>query len=459
MMTSNAACASPISATSNSVVMTVNPVVTPTITASASSTTICAGETVTFTAAGTNGGTSPVYQWTLNGAPVGPNSSVYTNSALASGDQINVSLTSSDACATTATVTSATIIMTANTAVVPIAFISTPQTTICPGDAVNVTSTISNGGVSPTYDWYLNGVSTGVTSSGYNSSTLNDGDVLTLILTSSSACASPGMVSSNSITFNHNSSTLATVAIAALNSALCEGETITFLAAPNNAFSNLNYSWNVNGAGAGTNNPVFIGAVLSAGDVISVELIYDDVCGNSNTVVSNSLTIAANPVVDAGLDQSIVTGGSAQMNATSSIIGIYDWNPSSTLNDATILDPIATPTSSTEYILTVTTPQGCVASDMVVIKIDDLSVGIDNSFTPNDDGINDTWVIHNLDLHPDLSMSIYNRWGNLLYEQNNTYTPWDGKFKGEALPSETYFYVLDLGNGQEVIKGTVTIVR
>jgi gliding motility-associated-like protein len=46
-----------------------------------------------------------------------------------------------------------------------------------------------------------------------------------------------------------------------------------------------------------------------------------------------------------------------------------------------------------------------------------------------------------------------------LYEQVNTYTPWDALFNGEQLPSETYFYVLDLGNGQEVIKGTVTIVR
>jgi gliding motility-associated-like protein len=459
MMTSNAACASPISATSNSVVMTVNPVVTPTIAASASSTSICAGETVTFTAAGTNGGTSPVYQWTLNGAPVGSNSSVYTNSTLASGDQILVSMTSSDACATTATVTSALIVMTANTTVLPFAFISTPQTTICPGDAVAVSSTINNGGLSPVYDWYLNGISTGVTTSNYNSTSLNDGDVLTLVMTSSSACANPATVSSNSITFDHSSSVLANVTIASLSSVLCEGETITFLASPNNAFSNLNYSWDVNGAGVGTNNPIYIGSTLSAGDVVSVELIYDDVCGNSNTVVSNQLTIAANPIVDAGTDITIVQGGSAQINATSSIIGVYDWTPSTTLNDATILDPIATPTTSTEYTITVTTPQGCAASDMIMIKVDDLALGIDNSFTPNDDGINDTWVIHNLELYPELNMQIFNRWGNLLYEQNNTYTPWDGKFKGEPLPSETYYYVLELGNGQEAIKGIVTIVR
>jgi gliding motility-associated-like protein len=47
----------------------------------------------------------------------------------------------------------------------------------------------------------------------------------------------------------------------------------------------------------------------------------------------------------------------------------------------------------------------------------------------------------------------------LLYEQSNTYIPWDAKYKGQALPSETYYYILDLGNGSEVIKGIVTIVR
>jgi gliding motility-associated-like protein len=459
MMTSNAACASPISAISNSVVMTVNPVVTPTITASASNTTICSGETVTFTAAGTNGGTSPVYQWMLNGAPVGSNSSVYTNSSLVSGDQINVSLTSSDVCATTATVTSATIIMTANTTVVPFAFISTPQTTICPGDAVTVTSTINNGGVSPGYVWYLNGISTGVTTSSYNSSTLNDGDVLTLVLTSSSACANPGTVTSNSINFNYNSSIPATVSITSLSSALCEGETITFLASPNNALSNLNYSWELNGTVVGANNSIYTGNSMAAGDLIVVELTYDDVCGNSNTIVSNQLTIVANPIVNAGVDVSIVTGGSVQLSGSSSIVGIYDWSPSLSLNDPTILNPIASPLVATEYVLTVTSPLGCKSSDAVLVSITDQSFVIDNSFTPNDDGINDTWVIHDLELYPDLRMNIYNRWGNLLYEQVNTYTPWDALFNGEQLPSETYFYVLDLGNGQEVIKGTVTIVR
>lgn len=459
ILTSNAACASPISATSNSVVMTVNPVFTPTVSASASSTTICSGETVTFTAAATNAGSNPTYQWTLNGAPVGSNSSVYTNSSLFSGDQIDVSLTTSETCPTMATVLSSVITMTVNNTEVPFAFISTPQTTICPGNTVTVTSSVTNGGTNPIYNWYIDGISTGISTPTFTSNSIMDGDILTLVVTSSSACASPSVVSSNSITFDFNTLIPATVSIASLNSVLCEGETITFLASPNNAFTNLNYSWEVNGVGSGTNNPIFVSSNLAAGDVVSVHLLYNDVCGNLNNVTSNTLTIAANPIVNAGSDVTIVEGNSIVLSGLSSIIGIYNWSPSSTLNDPTILNPSATPLETTEYTLTVTSPQGCIASDKVLIKVDDSNLAIDNSFTPNDDGINDTWIIHHLELYPELDLKIFNRWGNLLYEQSNSYIPWDGRFKGESLPSETYYYVLDLGNGQEAIKGTVTIVR
>jgi gliding motility-associated-like protein len=196
-----------------------------------------------------------------------------------------------------------------------------------------------------------------------------------------------------------------------------------------------------------------------AGDLVSVDLTYQDGCGNTNTVTSNVITIAASPIVNAGADISILTGASVQLNATSSISGIYSWNPVSTLDDATILDPIAIPLTTTEYIFTVTTTDGCIASDYVTVFVDDLDLEIDNSFTPNADGINDTWVIHNLEQYPEMKIQIYNRWGNLLYEQNNTYVPWDAKYKGEALPSETYYYILELGNNIEPIKGIVTIVR
>lgn len=85
-----------------------------------------------------------------------------------------------------------------------------------------------------------------------------------------------------------------------------------------------------------------------------------------------------------------------------------------------------------------------------------------NGFTPNGDGINDNWVIENIDNFPINSVSIFNRWGNKVwstdnYNNNNT-NFWDGKHSnGSTLTSGTYFYVIDIGNGKAIKKGWVEL--
>jgi gliding motility-associated-like protein len=83
-----------------------------------------------------------------------------------------------------------------------------------------------------------------------------------------------------------------------------------------------------------------------------------------------------------------------------------------------------------------------------------------NSFTPNGDNYNDTWIIENLYLYPNAEVRVFNRWGSLLFESIGTYSPWDGVYKGQALPSEVYYYIIRLNNGiDNQSTGTVTIVR
>lgn len=80
-------------------------------------------------------------------------------------------------------------------------------------------------------------------------------------------------------------------------------------------------------------------------------------------------------------------------------------------------------------------------------------------FTPNGDGKNDTWVITGMEAYPNASVQVFNKWGKLLYEHSGIYEPWDGTFKGQSLPSETYYYIINLNNGDEPYTGTVTILR
>jgi len=116
-MTSNEVCPVPAIVTSNTITMTVNANVTPSVTISANpGNVICATTSVTFTAVPTNGGAAPVYQWKKNGGNVGTGGTTYTDAALANGDVITVEMTSNEVCPVPATVTSNTITMTVSTA-------------------------------------------------------------------------------------------------------------------------------------------------------------------------------------------------------------------------------------------------------------------------------------------------------------------------------------------------------
>lgn len=104
---------------------------------------------------------------------------------------------------------------------------------------------------------------------------------------------------------------------------------------------------------------------------------------------------------------------------------------------------------------------GCDHIDSVFIDINPIGC-IDpvNTFTPNEDNYNDTWVIDNMELYPDLKLQIFNKWGNLVHTIEKEYTPWDGTYKGGDLPAGVYFWTLYLNDDDnEVLRGNITIIR
>lgn len=114
-----------------------------------------------------------------------------------------------------------------------------------------------------------------------------------------------------------------------------------------------------------------------------------------------------------------------------------------------------------DYTLVVTDDYGCVQSfDFTIDPSTVECVNPPNTFTPNGDNYNDTWIIENIELYPNAEVRIFNRWGNLLYESVGDYTPWDGVLNGNPLPSEVYYYIIKLNNGVDnQYNGTVTIIR
>jgi len=94
---------------------------------------------------------------------------------------------------------------------------------------------------------------------------------------------------------------------------------------------------------------------------------------------------------------------------------------------------------------------------------EDARCDVPNIFTPNDDGINDTFVVPCLlkeDTYPNSQVIIFNRWGDEVYKSPSPYkNDWRGTFNGEELPVGTYFYVIDLGDGSKPVSGYTVIQR
>ncbi|RWY53907.1 beta-propeller fold lactonase family protein [Mucilaginibacter gilvus] len=86
-------------------------------------------------------------------------------------------------------------------------------------------------------------------------------------------------------------------------------------------------------------------------------------------------------------------------------------------------------------------------------------VSIPNTFTPNGDGINDTWNLQFLQGYPKSTVNILNRWGDKVYSSIGYGVPWDGRLKNILLPSGTYYYVINRKDGQPVMSGWVALVR
>ncbi|PWH86631.1 T9SS type B sorting domain-containing protein [Brumimicrobium oceani] len=117
--------------------------------------------------------------------------------------------------------------------------------------------------------------------------------------------------------------------------------------------------------------------------------------------------------------------------------------------------------SNQYYSVEVTDMLGCTFTDSVLIPINPITC-IDpvNTFTPNNDNYNDTWIIDNIELYPNFKMQIFNKWGNLVRSMENEYSPWDGTTNGKLLPAGVYYWVLNLNDEENnVLNGNITIIR
>ncbi|MCO6496439.1 MAG: gliding motility-associated C-terminal domain-containing protein [Chitinophagaceae bacterium] len=342
-------------------ILSVTSPLSPDITITASSTDICKGTPVTFTAVAQNGGSSPVYEWTKNGVVVGGNSAVYVDNSLLNGDVIVCTLTSSEACVISVKAVSNPITIQVTDPVTPGISITASDNNICSGTAVTFTATITNGGSSPSFEWFKNSVRVGGNASTYTDNALQDGDVISCVLTSSESCVTQKTATSAPITMVVRAPVAPSVTISASATSICKETEVTFTATVLNGGNSPIFQWFKNGTTVGTNSDTYVDGAFSDGDRVECRIISNAVCISVIQAVSNIITIKVNPdpVVTLNPDPSICDGAERILDAGNFVS--YLWNTGATTRTITVK-------GTGVYSVVVTDINGCKGGDTVKIN-------------------------------------------------------------------------------------------
>ncbi len=243
---------------------------------------------------------------------------------------------------------------------------------------------------------------------------------------------------------------------------ICLQEEITFTDLTNPLDgTTVQWNWDM-GDHTQYHTPVIKHAYLTDTVVYSISLYIVNSQGCNSDTVTKPVKIYPNPVVDAGPDRLVLQGGSVKMQPVVTGVDMqYLWTPNTYFinnNNRTLAPRARDIQQDILYTLTVTARGGCTRQDQVFVKVL-RPPKIPNTFTPNNDGINDKWVIQYLDDYPNSRVQVFTRAGQLVYECNGIYRPWNGTYGGKPLPFDTYYYIIEAGNGREPFTGYVTIIK
>ena len=142
----------------------------------------------------------------------------------------------------------------------------------------------------------------------------------------------------------------------------------------------------------------------------------------------------------------------------------YEWVCEDGCSNASLdkASLLISPTAESRYSVTVSRADGSVARDTVVVLVQDCAgvrLAIPQGFTPDGDGVNDTWTIPNLGAFPDVAVRVFDRFGHTVYESPQYDNQWQGTYDGQPLPTGTYYYSITTEPDRQTYRGAVTILR
>ncbi|RZK75788.1 MAG: gliding motility-associated C-terminal domain-containing protein, partial [Pedobacter sp.] len=174
--------------------------------------------------------------------------------------------------------------------------------------------------------------------------------------------------------------------------------------------------------------------------------------------VTDVATVLAAPIIE---DQFVCSpiGITISFNANADIYRIYDAN-GALLQESTAKTFKLDISNTVTYYAAVARGTCESTRTPFTITLGQAAVNIPTSFSPNNDGVNDFWVLKGIEIYNAANIKIFNRYGTIVYEStSNGSKPFDGKSKGADLPAGVYFYIIKLTSECDPFTGSVTILR
>ncbi len=176
---------------------------------------------------------------------------------------------------------------------------------------------------------------------------------------------------------------------------------------------------------------------------------------------SRLAVVSAVPILTGQRTYGIVKGNTARLLIQSDEpISLYQWDPPISLNRTDVASPEASPIETTPYQVTAVGAGGCIATFSVLVEVVE-PLYIPSAFSPNADGLNDSWIIPNISSFPQAEVSIYSRWGELIFFSKGYNQPWDGTYQQVAVQTGIYTYQIRIGTGPLVTtyRGQLTVIH
>jgi gliding motility-associated-like protein len=236
---------------------------------------------------------------------------------------------------------------------------------------------------------------------------------------------------------------------------VCSGEMVTL---STDSLPGFTYQWYYG-------NTILNGAISHKFITPAAGIYYVKVKNSCGEYISDTVEVKVESVMNASVSNPQIICPPQQTRLFAQGGVQYTWSPVSGLDDINSSEPVASPDVSTTYSVHILNDAGCsiVLTIPVIVACDSLLVP--TGFSPNADGTNDGYVIDGIENYPGNKLWVYDRWGSLVYKKQEYSNTWDGVSNitgmsmGQKLPVGTYFYILDLGNGEKPKAGFIVLRR